>query len=62
MEDQNIRQSEVIIMPRKKKETTTDSVKEVKEEVKTTKCSKYGFASLQNSAKLHVKGLRGTIR
>ena len=46
-------------MPRKKKETTTDSVKE---EVKTTKCSKYGFASLQNSAKLHVKGLRGTIK
>lgn len=49
-------------MPRKKKETTTDSAKEVKEEVKTTKCSKYGFASLQNSAKLHVNGLRGTIK
>lgn len=49
-------------MPRKKKEeTTTDSVKEVKKEVTTTKCSKYGTMALQQSAKLHIKGLRDKV-
>ena len=46
-------------MPRKKKEeNTTDSVKK---EVTATKCSKYGTEALQQSAMLHVKGLRGKV-
>ena len=50
-------------MPRKKKteENTTDSSKEVKNEVTATKCSKYGTMALQQSAKLHVKGLRDKV-
>lgn len=57
-------------MPRKKKEetaeevkvTTTRSKKTAENKSTTTKCSKFGFAELQNKAKLHVKGLRDTVR
>ena len=56
-------------MPRKKKEETTEEVtattsskKVTKKQATTTKCSKYGFAELQNNAKLHVNGLHGKLR
>lgn len=40
------------LMPRKKKEDTTDCVKEDKKEVKTTKYSPYGWEAVQAKARL----------
>lgn len=54
-------------MPRKKKEETAEEVnttrsrKKTEDKPVTTTCSKYGFAELQNKAKLQVPGLHGKV-
>ena len=40
------------LMPRKKKEDTTDCVKEEKKEVKNTRYSPYGWKAVQDNARL----------